>query len=68
LIIQQTNSGYDFINSDSKTVKYSVHATLFENVYIIEGMEGIIYKRGQSWVRESIENGKTTIEALNIQR
>ena len=68
LIIQQTNSGYDFINSDSKTVKYSVHATLFENVYIIEGKEGIIYKRGQSWVRESIENGKTTIEALNIQR
>ena len=68
LIIQQTNTGYNFIDSRSKTVKYSVHATLFENVYIIEGKEGIIYKRGQSWVRESIENGKTTIEALNIQR
>ena len=68
LIIKQTNSGYDFLDSTSKTVKYSVHATLFENVYIIDGEEGIIYKRGQSWVRESIENGKTTIEALNIQR
>ena len=68
LIIRQTNSGYDFIERGSKVVKYSVHATLFENVYIIEGKEGIIYKRGQSWVRESIENGKTTIEALNIQR
>mgnify|MGYP005634611283 FL=1 len=68
LIIQQTNTGYNFIDSRSKTIKYSVHATLFENVYIIDGEEGIIYKRGQSWVRESIENGKTTIEALNIQR
>ena len=68
LIIKQTNSGYDFLDSTSKTVKYSVHATLFDNVYIIDGEEGIIYKRGQSWVRESIENGKTTIEALNIQR
>ena len=68
LIIKQTNSGYDFLDSTSKTVKYSVHATLFENVYIIDGEEGIIYKRGQSWVRESIENDKTTIEALNIQR
>ena len=68
LIIQQTNSGYDFIDSRSKTLKYSVHATLFENVYIIDDADGIIYKRGQSWVREFIENGKTIIEALNIQR
>lgn len=67
LIIRQTNSGYDFLDRASKIVRYSVHATLFENVYIIDGEEGIIYKRGQSWVRESIENGKTTIEALNIQ-
>jgi hypothetical protein len=41
---------------------------LFDNVYIIDGQEGIIYKRGQNWVREYIENGNTTIEALNIQR
>ena len=68
LVVQQTNSGYNFIDTVSKTTKYSVHATLFENVYIIDGSEGIIYKRGQSWVREYIINGKTTIEALNIQR
>lgn len=68
LIIQQTNSGYDFIDGVSKTTKYSAHATLFDNVYIIDGQEGIIYKRGQNWVREYVENGKTTIEALNIQR
>ena len=68
LIIQQTNSGYDFIDGVSKTTKYSAHATLFDNVYIIDGQEGIIYKRGQNWVREYVENEKTTIEALNIQR
>ena len=68
LEIKQTNSGYDFIDSNSKTTKYSAHATLFDTVFIIDGQEGIIYKRGQNWVREYIENGKTTIEALNIQR
>jgi hypothetical protein len=68
LLIQQTNSGYDFIDSISKTIKFSTHATLFDNVYIIDGQEGIIYKRGQNWVREYIENGNTTIEALNIHR
>ena len=67
LLIQQTNSGYDFIDVVSKTIKFSTHATLFDNVYIIDGQEGIIYKRGQNWVREYIENGNTTIEAFNIQ-
>jgi len=68
LEIKQTNSGYDFIDSSSKKIKYSAHSTLFDSVYIVEGQAGIIYKRGQNWVREYIENGKTTIEALNIQR
>ena len=67
LLIQQTNSGYNFIDVVSKTIKFSTHATLFDNVYIIDGQEGIIYKRGQNWVREYIENGNTTIEAFNIQ-
>jgi hypothetical protein len=68
LEIKQTNTGYDFIDSSSKKIKYSAHSTLFDSVYIVEGQAGIIYKRGQNWVREYIENGKTTIEALNIQR
>ena len=68
LVVQPTNSGYDFIDSNSKKIKYSTHATLFEAVYIIEGHAGIIYKRGQNWVREYVENGKTIIEALNVER
>ena len=44
---------------------YSVHATMFENVYIIEAQSGIIYKRGNSWVREYYQQNKTIIEALN---
>ena len=68
LIVTPTDSGIDFIESSSGTTKYSTHATLFDAVYIIENQAGIIYKRGQNWVREYVENGKTTIEALNIQR
>ena len=68
LIVTPTDSGIDFIENSSGTTKYSTHATLFDAVYIIENQAGIIYKRGQNWVREYVENGKTTIEALNIQR
>tara|TARA_B110000902_G_scaffold255536_1_gene321008 strand:+ start:6446 stop:7222 length:777 start_codon:yes stop_codon:yes gene_type:complete len=68
LLVTPTDSGIDFIESSSGTTKYSTHATLFDAVYIIENQAGIIYKRGQNWVREYVENGKTTIEALNIQR
>ena len=68
LMVQPTNSGYDFIDSNSKKIKYSTHATLFDAVYIIEGQAGIIYKRGQNWVREYVENDKTIIEALNVER
>ena len=68
LIVTPTDSGIDFMDSSSGDTKYSTHATLFDAVYIIENQAGIIYKRGQNWVREYVENGKTTIEALNIQR
>ena len=68
LIVTLTDSGIDFIDKSSGETKYSTHATLFDAVYIIENQAGIIYKRGQNWVREYVENGKTTIEALNIQR
>ena len=45
---------------------YSVQATMFENVYIIETQSGIIYKRGNSWFREYYEQNKTIIETLKI--
>ncbi len=65
LIIKPTISGYDFIDNTTKKVMYSVRATMFENVYIIEAQSGIIYKRGNSWVREYYQQNKTIIEALN---
>jgi hypothetical protein len=65
LIIKPTISGYDFIDNTTKKVMYSVQATMFENVYIIEAQSGIIYKRGNSWVREYYQQNKTIIEALN---
>ena len=67
LIIKPTNSGYDFVDSITKKVMYSAQATLFENVYIIEGQSGIMYKRGSAWVHEYYEQNKTIIEALNIR-
>lgn len=65
LIIKPTISGYDFIDNTTKKVMYSVRATMFENVYIIEAQSGIIYKRGNSWVREYYQQNKTIIEVLN---
>jgi len=43
---------------------YSVQATMFENVYIIEAQSGIIYKRGNSWFREYYQQNKTIIETI----
>jgi hypothetical protein len=67
LIVKPTNSGYDFVDGITKKVMYSAQATLFENVYIIEGQSGIMYKRGSAWVREYYEQNKTIIEALNVR-
>ena len=67
LIIKPTNSGFDFVDIITKKVMYSAQATLFENVYIIEGQSGIMYKRGSAWVREYYEQNKTIIEALNVR-
>ena len=65
LIIKSTNSGFDFIDNTTKKVRYSAQATMFENVFIIEGQSGIMYKRGAAWVREYYEQNKTIIETLN---
>ena len=67
LIIKPTNSGFDFVDNITKKVMYSAQATLFENVYIIEGQSGIMYKRGSAWVHEYYEQNKTIIEALNVR-
>ena len=66
LIIKSTNSGFDFIDNTTKKVRYSAQATMFENVFIIEGQSGIMYKRGAAWVREYYEQNKTIIETLKI--
>ena len=65
LIIKSTNSGFNFIDNTTKKVRYSAQATMFENVFIIEGQSGIMYKRGAAWVREYYEQNKTIIETLN---
>ena len=65
LVIKPTIYGYDFIDNITKKVRYSVQATMFENVYIIEGQSGIMYKRGTAWVREYYEKNKTIIQTLN---
>ena len=64
LIVKPTISGYDFIDNTTKKVMYSVQATMFQNVYIIEAQSGIIYKRGNSWFREYYQQNKTIIETL----
>ena len=64
LIVKSTISGYDFIDNITQKVMYSIQATMFENVYIIEAQPGIIYKRGNSWFREYYQQNKTIIETL----
>lgn len=59
----KTIYGHDIMDAKGQ-VLYSLHQTMQEGLFIIDKLTGIVYKRGNRWVREYIVNQKTVIEAL----
>ena len=55
--------GHDLVNTKGQ-VLYSLHQTIQEGLFIIDKLTGIVYKRGNSWVREYVVDQKTVIEVL----
>jgi hypothetical protein len=67
LIAKPITNGYQLVNSLTSSIEFTIHATGFENVFIIKDKSGIIYKRGNGWVREHIEGERTVIDFLDVK-
>lgn len=67
LIAKPITNGYQLLNNLTNNIEYTIHATGFENVFIIKDKSGIIYKRGNAWVREHIEGERTVIDFLDVK-
>ncbi|GAA4238506.1 hypothetical protein GCM10022291_29230 [Postechiella marina] len=66
LYAQETENGFQLVDSSPKVV-YKIQHTGLSNVYLIEGKNAIIYKKGDSWVAEYYEGKTLKQEALNIK-
>ena len=56
--------GFKVINESTATILHTLHATIYEGVFLIDNLPGIAYKRGNRWVREFVVNQKILIEPL----
>jgi len=60
-------NGFELLSSKSNKVEFTIYKTGMDNVFTIKGKDGLIYKKGNKWIREYIEGDKTTIETLDIK-
>ena len=65
--VKSITNGFELISSKSNKIEYIIHKTGMDNVYILKGNNGIIYKKGNQWIREYIEDYKTVIDFLDIR-
>jgi hypothetical protein len=63
ILMTQTSYGFDIKDADGIVV-YSLYQTMSDGIYIIDRLPGIVYKRGNRFVREYISNQKIIIEPL----
>ena len=63
ILITHTSYGFDIKDADGIVV-YSLYQTISDGIYIIDKLPGIVYKRGNRFVREYISNQKIIIEPL----
>lgn len=63
ILMTQTSYGFDMKDPDGIVV-YSLYQTMSDGIYIIDKLPGIVYKRGNRFVREYISNQKIIIEPL----
>ncbi len=62
--VTPTDYGFKVIDEATATILHTLHATIYEGVFLIDNLPGIAYKRGNRWVRESVVNQKIVIEPL----
>ena len=61
-----TDIGYNLANSETKKVQHVIIKTGMDNVFIVKGNNGLVYKKDGQWIREYIKGKKTVLETLNV--
>ena len=64
ILVKATNYGFKVLDVVSNKVLYTLHATIYDGVFIIDNKPGIAYQRGNRWVREYVSDSKIVIEPL----
>ena len=59
-------NGFEILDENDQ-IKYTIFKTGMDNIFTIKDKNGIVYKKGDLWVREYIENDKTIYESLFIK-
>ncbi|RED50043.1 hypothetical protein [Seonamhaeicola aphaedonensis] len=66
LYAQPITNGFQLVDSSPKVV-YKINKTGIDSVFLVEGKNAIVYKKGNSWVIEYYEEDTMKTEALNIK-
>ncbi len=65
--VKSITNGFELISSKSNKIEYIIHKTGMDRVFILKGNNGIIYKKGNQWIIEYVEDNKTVIDFLDIR-
>ena len=66
LYAQEIENGFQLVDSSPKVV-YRIKHTNLKNVFLVEGKNAIIYKKGDDWVVEYYSGSSLEQESLNIK-
>src|SRR5690606_9661796 len=66
LYAQQIENGFQLVDSSPKVI-YRIKNTSLENVFMVEGKNATLYKKGEQWIMEYYENNVLKQEALTIK-
>lgn len=66
LYAQAIENGFQLVDSSPKVV-YRIKNTSMENVYLVEGKNATLYKKGDNWIMEYYDNNILKQDVLNIK-
>lgn len=66
LYAQAIENGFQLVDSTPK-VAYKIKNTSMENVFMVEGKNATLYKKGDNWIMEYYENDVLKQDVLNIK-
>ncbi len=66
LYAQAIENGFQLVDSSPKVV-YRIRKTSIVDVYLVEGKNATVYKRGADWILEYYENNVLKQDVLNIK-